>query len=89
MYWVADVGGISPSHLEKIYIATFSEQSVPPKLCKSTQQSRSTGDDGVPVLPSELLRPSSLQLGESLFCCTYMAGEPVDHEAPSLHVSPL
>ena len=31
MYWVADVGGISPSHLEKIYIATFSEQSVPPK----------------------------------------------------------
>ena len=61
----------------------------PPKLCKSTQQSRSTGDDGVPVLPCELLSPSSLQLGESLFCCTYMAGKPVDHEAPSLHVSPL
>lgn len=77
-------------HIWKKYtLQHFLNNLFPPKLCKSTQQSRPTGDDGVPVLPSELLRPSSLQLGESLFCCTYMAGEPVDHEAPSLHVSPL
>lgn len=37
MYWVADVGARSPSHLEKIWIATFSEQCLLPKLCKSTR----------------------------------------------------
>lgn len=31
----------------------------------------------------------SCSLVSPFFCCTYLAGEPVDHEAPSLRVSPL
>lgn len=58
MYWVADVGARSPSHLEKIWVATFSEQCLPPKLCKSTQHARYTGHDGVSVLPSDLVEAS-------------------------------
>lgn len=34
------------------------------------------------------VEPDFLWLGESLFYCTYMAGDSVDHEAQSLHVSP-
>lgn len=55
-------------HIWKKYaLQHFLNNVFPPKLCKSTQQSRAAGDDGVPVLPWELLRPSSLQLGDSLF----------------------
>lgn len=57
MYWVADVGARSPSHLEKIWIETFSEQCLPPKLCKITWHAGYTGHDGIPVLPSDLSRP--------------------------------
>ena len=66
MHWVADVGGRSPSHLEEIWIATYSEHCLPPKICKSTQHSRYTGHDGVLVSPGDLLSPSFLQFGESL-----------------------